>query len=122
MAHYAQLDENNNVISVRLLDDFYEMNDIGELDEEKAICRLRNENGRESIWKKTSYGGKIRGKFASVGGTYHAATDEFRDPKPYESWVYDDDANEWKPPTPRPGVLWDWDEENLKWVEEEQDT
>ena len=65
MAHYAQLDENNNVISVRLLDDFYEMNDIGELDEEKAICLLQKENGRETIWKKTSYSGKTRGKFAS---------------------------------------------------------
>ena len=53
MAHYAQLDENNNVISVRLLDDFYEMNDIGELDEEKAICLLQKENARETNWKKT---------------------------------------------------------------------
>ena len=68
MAHYAQLEENNNVISVRLLDDFYEMNDIGELDEEKAICRLRNENGRETNSKKTSYGGKIRQELCGVWG------------------------------------------------------
>ena len=41
MAHYAKIDDDNIVERVEKLDDFYEWTDTGELDESRAVAKLR---------------------------------------------------------------------------------
>lgn len=124
MAHYARLDENNNVIGVHKLDDFYELNDFAELDERKAHARLKKIHGDDTIWKKTSYNDNIRLRYASVGGSYDPVNDVFIDPKPYPSWVLNPETYIWEAPKPKPptigGQHWDWNEDTLTWEEEIQ--
>jgi hypothetical protein len=73
MAHYAFLDENNIVTEV-----------ITGIDETELIEGLDTEtwygNFRGQVCKRTSYNGKIRGKYAAIGDTYDATNDVFISP------------------------------------------
>ena len=62
MAHYAQIDpENDNVvIRVSVVDDINQMNIDCEEDEEMGERYLRNIHGVGTRWIKTSYSGKTR--------------------------------------------------------------
>lgn len=79
-------------------------------------------------WVQTSYntrGGEhpegmpLRKNFAGIGFTYDAERDAFIPPKPYESWLLNDDTCLWEPPVayPSEGGTYYWDEETLAWVE-----
>ena len=45
MAHYAKINDDNVVERVEKLDDFYEWTDTGEVDESKAVAKLREFHG-----------------------------------------------------------------------------
>jgi hypothetical protein len=70
MAHYAFLDDNNIVTEV-----------ITGIDEKKKIDGLTPEewygNFRGQTCVRTSYNGKIRGRYAGIGYYYDADLDEF---------------------------------------------
>ena len=85
--------------------------------------------GDPSLWIQTSYntqGGKhllggtpLRKNYAGVGFTYDANRDAFLPPRPFASWVLDEDTCLWGAPTPMPtdGKLYNWDENSKSWVE-----
>jgi hypothetical protein len=85
--------------------------------------------GDPSLWVQTSYntqGGKhllggtpLRKNYAGVGFTYDANRDAFLPPRPFASWVLDEDTCLWGAPTPMPtdGKLYNWDEDSKSWVE-----
>jgi len=91
MANFAQLDENNNVINVCKVADEDCFNLEGCECEDTAIKFLKEIFGQDTIWKQTSYSGKIRGRLASIGDYYDENLDVFLHPKPYPSWVLSDD-------------------------------
>lgn len=71
-------------------------------------------------WIKTSYNGNIRKNFAGVDYTYDAQRDAFIPPKPYNSWILNEDTCLWEAPTPRPttnNISYEWNESTLSWVE-----
>ena len=113
MAHYAFLDENNIVTEV-----------ITGIDETELIEGLNPEtwygNFRNQVCKRTSYNGNIRKNYAGIGYTFDFALDAFIPPKPFNSWVLDEATAQWKPPTPRPGDNYRWDEETVSWLEVEE--
>lgn len=52
----------------------------------------------------------LRKNFAGVGYSYDSGRDAFIPPKPYPSWLLDDESCLWVPPVPFPeggGVVWD---------------
>jgi len=62
-------------------------------------------------WIQTSYnthGGKhpenrpLRKNFACIGYTYDKVRDAFIPPKPYESWILDEETCLWEPPVEMP--------------------
>lgn len=126
MAHYAKINDDNVVERVEVLDDFYEWTDTGELDEARAVAKLREFHGPSTNWKKTSYNSTIRGKYAVVGGTYDTSKDAFIPPKPsnYPSWVLNETTLDWEPPTAMPPAdesrTWEWNETTQTWDEELQ--
>ena len=85
--------------------------------------------GDPSLWIQTSYntqGGKhllggtpLRKNYAGVGFTYDANRDAFLPPRPFPSWVLDEDTCLWGAPTPMPtdGKLYNWDEATTSWIE-----
>lgn len=61
----------------------------------------------------------FRKNYAGVGYIYDDERDAFIASQPYPSWTLDDYSCLWVAPTPRPDedTPYQWDEENLKWVE-----
>jgi len=63
----------------------------------------------------------LRKNYAGVGFTYDKTLDAFIAPKPFPSWVLDEDKCVWNPPTPMPepvpGKDWVWNEETLSWIQ-----
>ena len=122
MAHYAFIDSNNKVVKV-----------IVGVDE--TVTQLDNGvevGGSSEAWeqfyenqpwhagltcKRTSYNGNIRKQYCGVGFTYSPDADVFVAPRPYGSWVLDEN-HDWQPPTPMPndGEQYRWSEEDLEWV------
>lgn len=123
MAHYAELDDNNTVIRISKIDDFFEMDEFGETDEYRGILHLKSLHGENTNWRKTSYNGNIRAHYACIGDTYSSELDAFIHQSPYPSWVLDE-HNEWQAPVPKPesvgNLHWEWNEETKQWEEEVQ--
>jgi len=79
-------------------------------------------------WIQTSYnthgnqhpeGRPLRGNYAGIGYTYDAQNDVFIAPKPFNSWVINEETWLWEAPTPMPddGKLYNWDEASTNWKE-----
>jgi hypothetical protein len=79
-------------------------------------------------WIQTSYnthgnqhpeGRPLRGNYAGVGYTYDATHDVFYEPKPFASWVLNQNTWLWDAPTPYPtdGKIYRWDEPTIFWIE-----
>lgn len=89
--------------------------------------------GDPALWIQTSYntrggvhygpdglpdgGEPLRKNYAGIGYTYDPVRDAFYEPKPYPSWVLNDDTCFWEAPVPRPndGNIYFWDEETQSW-------
>jgi len=70
-------------------------------------------------WIQTSYDGSIRKNYAGIGYTYDSTRDAFIPPKPYPSWVLNEDTCQYDSPVPYPtdDKHYTWDEETTNWIE-----
>ena len=118
MAHFAKLDENNVVIEVNCLNN-NELLVNGVEVEAKGVAFLTIWSGGYYNWKQTSYNGSFRKNYASIGYTYDAQRDAFIPPKPYPSWILNEQTCLWEPPIayPEDGKKYTWDEETNSWRE-----
>lgn len=66
----------------------------------------------------------FRKNYAGLGYTYDEQRDAFIPPKPFESWVLNEDTCLWDAPTPMPtdGKRYTWDEATTSWVEVQEVT
>ena len=112
MAHYAYIDDNNIVVTVIVGKDESEL--IDDLDTETYYAQ----NTPYTV-KRTSYNGNIRKNYAGIGFTYDAQRDAFIAPKPFDSWVLDEDTCRWQAPILKPlnDKNYIWDELTLSWIE-----
>jgi hypothetical protein len=117
MAHFAQLDDNNVVTQVIVVANAELLLD-GVESEDKGVIFCKSLFGQDTKWKQTSYNGTIRKNYAGIGYTYDLVNDWFVAPKPYSSWILNEDAR-WEPPVPYPtdGAVYTWNEETLSWDE-----
>jgi len=102
MLNFAKLDITNTVTAVITVGDDVPTSNgpLGEnpkhVDGEKYCNELLGGN-----WKQYSQTGEFRQRPAVIGGTYDEARDVFIAPKPYISWILDENNN-WVSPTPMP--------------------
>ena len=128
MAHYALLDENNIVVNV-----------ITGIDENIVQTDLDSTlvGGTSEAWeqfyaslpwfegltcKRTSYNAKTTGfrkNYAGIGYTYDENRDAFIAPKPFESWILNEQTCRWVAPINIPGYdkMYIWNEEDIRWDE-----
>jgi hypothetical protein len=108
MAHFAQIDENNIVTQVLVVHDNVE---------DRGQDYLANDLGLGGTWVQTSYNNRIRKNFAGVGFTYDATRDAFIAPKPFDSWLLNEDTCRWEAPVayPADGVMYKWNENDKDW-------
>ena len=94
MAHFAQLDDKNNVIQVIVVSDDDIKDPTGKEIESIGIAFCQKLLGADTNWKQTSYNGNMRGNYAGIGMTYLTnvatmgvgSTDIFISKQPYPSW------------------------------------
>ena len=124
MAHFAKIDENNVVTQVIVVDN-KDITDphTGQEDEILGIAFCKKLLGGN--WVQTSYNNNLRVRYAGIGYTYNRALDAFVPPKPFESWVLNNETADWESPVgPAPALTeaettafsrYEWDEENGAW-------
>jgi len=124
MAHFCKLDENNVVTQVIVVDN-KDITDpfTGQEDEILGIAFCKKLLGGN--WVQTSYNNNLRVRYAGIGYTYNKALDAFVPPKPFESWVLNNETADWESPVgPAPALTeeetearsrYEWDEENGAW-------
>lgn len=117
MSHFAKLDDNNIVVFVTR----------GRQEDDGKEAELSARTGDRYI--QTSYntrggvhtlgGTPLRKNYAGVGFTYDEARDAFIPPKPFDSWLLNEETCLWEAPVARPndGKRYDWDETNQQWIE-----
>jgi hypothetical protein len=122
MAHFARI--KNGVV------DFVT---VGRDDDENREDELAHDG---YIYRRTSYNTRggvhytdgqpsadqtkaFRKNYAGLGYTYDAERDAFIPPKPYNSWVLNENTCLWDAPVamPNDGNRYTWDEATLAWVE-----
>jgi hypothetical protein len=108
MAHFAELDQNNIVTQVLVTDNDYPNEGYDWLVETFG-----------GTWVQTSYNATIRKNFAGIGYSYNETLDAFIPPKPFESWLLNEDTCNWEAPKPYPTdeKLYNWDEDSQEWIE-----
>lgn len=127
MAHYAFLDENNVVTEVIV------GKNEGNFDWEQQYGSFRGQT-----CKRTSYNTRggvyydpetnqpaadqskaFRKNYAGIGFTYDSQRDAFIPPKPFNSWLLNEQTCWWEAPVPYPsdGKRYVWNEETLSWDE-----
>lgn len=125
MAHFAKLDDNNTVTQVVLVGTADICDDSGNVSEEIGVSLCKNLYGGDN-WKQTSEDNSIRIRFANVGHVYNQELDAFIPPKPYKSWILNNETFDWEAPTgPAPTLteaevksrsFYRWNENTKQWV------
>ena len=131
MAHWAEIEE-GVVVRVLVANDDYP--------NEGHDWLLENLGG---VWVQTSYNTRggvhynpetgepsedqtkaLRKNYAGVGFSYDPERDAFIPPKPFDSWVLDEDTCLWVAPVPYPedGGVYSWDEDAGDWIEVTDET
>lgn len=59
----------------------------------------------------------LRKNYAGIGFTYDEERDAFISPKPFESWILNEETCKWEPPISHPedGKIYNWNEEAQTW-------
>ena len=117
MAHYAYIDDNNVVTGVIVGPD-----ESADTDWEAYFSAKGK--GRSVRTSYNTYGGRhskggtpFRKNYAGIGFTYDEERDAFIPPKPFDSWVLDEDTCLWVAPVPYPegGGEYAWNEDSHSW-------
>jgi hypothetical protein len=122
MAHYARVNSENIVIYVTPIPNEMIIDENGVEVEELAFNHLY-ETIPDSVgdrWIQTSYNGNFRKKYAGSGDTWNEELDGFIEPKPFDSWIFNEETWLWEAPIPRPEnkpyeVNYYWDPEINNW-------
>lgn len=112
MAHFAKLNENNQVIDVNVVNNEDILDENGNESEEVGIAFLIEWSGGHVNWKQTSYNASMRKNFAGIGFKYDSDRDAFIPPKTYGSWTLNEETCRWEPPVAMPNDgAYRWDED-----------
>ena len=116
MAHFAKI-EDGIVTQVNVVDEEY--------------FHANRETRYTGTWVQTSYntqggvhllgGTPLRKNYAGIGYTYDETRDAFIPPKPFNSWLLNEDTCQWDAPVayPTDDKRYQWDEEQQQWTEVE---
>jgi hypothetical protein len=117
MAHFAQLNEDNIVTQVIVVhnNDLLDENGIEQESKGQQFCT----NLLGGNWVQTSYNATFRKNYAGIGFAYDPVRNAFIPPKPYPSWVLNEDSCQWEAPVayPTDDKSYTWDEETTSWLE-----
>ena len=128
MASFAKLNSENIVITVESVVNEVLKDSNGIEQENIGIDFLKSLYGQDTNWRQTSYnthggihslgGIPFRKNHAGIGMTYDQTRDAFIAPKPFNSWILNENTCLWDAPVARPNDnnIYSWNEENQNWT------
>ena len=107
MAHFAEIDSDSIVLRVLV---------VPNEQEHRGQEYLANDLNLGGRWIQCSYNNRIRKVYPGPGYTYDPVNDVFLTPKPFDSWVLDENFD-WQAPIPYPsdGQMYAWNENIVNW-------
>jgi hypothetical protein len=132
MAYFAKLNSENIVEQVISINNAVITDANGVEQEQLGVDFINQLYNTNDVWKQTSYNNNIRKNYAGIGYTYDSQRDAFIPPKPYNSWVLNEETCNWDAPIPAPETYinnfkrsdnglpdpdqYKWNEETLNWT------
>ena len=115
MAYFAKIGTGNIVELVISINNSVIKDSNGIEQEKLGIEFINNMYKTNDIWKQTSFNKSIRKNFASIGMIYDENKDAFILPKPYNSWILNEQTCQWESP-----VIYPNDDQDYTWNESTQ--
>lgn len=118
MAHFAELGDMNIVKRIVTINNEVMLDSDNTEQESLGIQFCENLFG--GTWVQTSYNNSFRKNYAGIGYTYDVVRDAFIPPRPYPSWILNEETCAWESPVPIPDlaeIACDsiWNEETKSW-------
>jgi hypothetical protein len=133
MAHFAKLGLNSKVIQVIIINNSVIVDNEG-IEREELGIEFLHKLYNYPFWKQTSYnthggvhnnnGTPLRKNYAGIGYIYDEDRDAFIAPKPYNSWILNEDTCRWEAPVAMPELTQEqidnknyyaWNEQIINW-------
>jgi hypothetical protein len=120
MAHFAKIGLNSKVIAVHSVHN-NELKDSNGVEQEVNGIDFLTKLTGWSIWVQTSYNNNFRKNYAGIGYIYDEDRDAFIAPKPFNSWVLNEDTCRWEAPVAKPteqleeNQYYSWNESIINW-------
>jgi hypothetical protein len=117
MAYFAKLGTGNIVEQVISINNAVITDDNGIEQEQLGNDFINKLYNTRDVWKQTSYNNNIRKNYAGIGYQYDQQRDAFIAPKPFNSWVLNEDTCRYEAPVARPTDEneYTWNESTLTW-------
>ena len=117
MAYFAKLGTGNIVEQVISINNSVITDNDGIEQEKLGVDFINKLYNTRDVWKQTSYNNNIRKNFAGIGYQYDQTRDAFIAPKPFNSWILNEQTCNWEAPVAKPndGKKYNWNETNLTW-------
>ena len=124
MAYFAKLGTGNIVEQVISINNAVITDANGVEQEQLGVDFINKLYNTRDVWKQTSYNNNIRKNYASIGYRYDQARDAFIAPKPFNSWILNEDTCRWEAPVAMPELTQEqidnknyyaWNESIINW-------
>ena len=111
MAHFAKINNSNIVEQVIVVS-----NDVATT-EQAGVDFINNLYKTNDVWKQTYVDKSLRKNFASINYIYNQTLDAFIPPRPFESWLLNEETCQWEAPIayPNNGQDYDWNDQTQQW-------
>ena len=117
MAYFAKLGTGNIVENVISINNSVITDSNGVEQEQLGVDFINKLYNTRDVWKQTSYNNNFRKNYAGIGYQYDQTRDAFIPPKPFNSWVLNEDTCLWNAPVAMPidENNYIWNESTLTW-------
>jgi hypothetical protein len=117
MAYFAKLGTGNIIETVISINNSVITDSNGIEQEKLGVDFINKLYNTRDVWKQTSYNRTFRKNYAGIGYQYDQTRDAFIPPKPFNSWILNENTCQWEAPVtyPTDGKKYNWNEINQNW-------
>jgi len=121
MAYFAKLGTGNIVEQVISINNSVITDNNGVEQEQLGNDFINKLYNTRDVWKQTSYNRNFRKNYAGIGYQYDQTRDAFIPPKPFNSWILNEDTCLWNAPVSEPTTqleetqYYSWNESIINW-------
>jgi hypothetical protein len=121
MAYFAKLGTGNIIETVISINNSVITDNNGIEQEQLGVDFINKLYNTRDVWKQTSYNRTFRKNYAGIGFQYDQTRDAFIPPKPFNSWILNEDTCIWNAPVAMPTTeleenqYYSWNESIINW-------